>query len=149
MPIACHHFDLSPVEFRYALSLRYHRPLLKTLAHCDGCGEEFSFQHALDCKKSGLVTQRHNEVRDALGDLAAIVYKDVVREPIVSEADDANGRPALIADLSVRGVWQPQTAALLDVRVIDTDAQSYASLTVDAVLCSAEQEKKRKYSAAV
>ena len=62
MPIACHHFELSPVEFRDALSLRYHRPLLKTPAHCDGCGEEFSFQHALDCKKGGLVTQRHNEV---------------------------------------------------------------------------------------
>ena len=83
MPIACHHFDLSPIEFRDALSLRYHRPLLKTPVHCDGCGEQFSFQHALDCKKGGLVTQCHNEVRDALGDLAAIVYKDVVREPIV------------------------------------------------------------------
>ena len=46
-------------------------------------------------------------------------------------------------------MWQPQTAALLDVRVVHTDAQSYASRTVDAVLCSAEQEKKRKYSAAV
>ena len=100
-------------------------------------------------KKGGLVTQCHNEVRDALGDLAAIVYKDVVREPIVQEADDSSGRPALIADLSIRGVWQPQTAALLDVRVVDTDAQSYASCTVDAVLCSAEQEKKRKCSAAV
>ena len=115
-------------------------PLLKIPTHCDGCGNEFSFQHALDCKKGGLVTQHHNEVRDAPGDLAAIVYKDVVRESIVQEADDANGRPALIADLSIRGVWQPQTAALLDVHVIDTDAQSYASRTVDAVLCSAEQE---------
>ena len=45
MPIACHHFDLSPVEFRDALSLRYHRPLLKMPAQCDGCGKEFSFQH--------------------------------------------------------------------------------------------------------
>ena len=46
-------------------------------------------------------------------------------------------------------MWPPQTAALLDVRVIDTDTQSYASRTVDAVLCSAEQEKKQKYLAAV
>ena len=46
-------------------------------------------------------------------------------------------------------MWQPQTAALLDVRVVDTDAQSYACRTVDAVLCSAEQKKKRKYLAAV
>ena len=70
-------------------------------------------------------------MRDALGDLAAIVYKDVVREPIVQEAADASGRPALIADLSIRGVWQPLTVALLDVCVVDTDTQSYASRTVD------------------
>ena len=84
-------------------------------------------------------------MRDALGDLAAIVYKDayVVSKPIVQEADDFSGRPTLIADLSIQGVWQPQTAALLDVRVIDTDAQSYASRTVDDVLCSAEQEKNK------
>ena len=58
------------------------------------------------------------------------MYKYVVREPIVQETNDSSGRPALIADLSIRGVWQPQTAALLDVRVVDTDAQSYASRTV-------------------
>ena len=38
---------------------------------------------------------------------------------------------------------------MLDVCFIDTDAQSYASCTVDAVLCSAEQEKKRKCSSSV
>ena len=77
MPIACHHFDISPVEFRDALSLCYYQPLLKMPVHCDGSGEEFSFQHGLDCKTGGHVTQR-DEVQDALGDLAAIVYKDVV-----------------------------------------------------------------------
>ena len=101
--LLCQLHATSPVEFRDALSLRYHRPLLKTPTHCDGCGNQFSFQHALDCKKDGLVTQHHNEVRDALGDLAAIIYKDIVREPIVQEADDANGRPPLIADLSIQG----------------------------------------------
>ena len=51
-------------------------------------------------------------------------FKEVVREPIVKETDDSVDSPALIADLSARGVWQPQTVALLDVRVVDTDAQS-------------------------
>ena len=40
-------------------------------------------------------------------------------------------------------------AHLLNVCVVDTDAQSYACRTVDAVLCSDEQEKERKYLAAV
>ena len=53
--------------------------------------------------------QRHNEIRDALGDLASLVYKDVIREPIVQEANDACGIPSLVADLSIRGVWQSQT----------------------------------------
>ena len=31
--------------------------------------------HALDCKKGELITQRHNELRDALGDIAALTTK--------------------------------------------------------------------------
>ena len=38
--------------------------------------------------------------------------------------------------------------ALLDVRVVDTDAQSYTNRLVSAVLSSAELEKKNKYTAA-
>ena len=58
---------------------------------CDGCGAQFSLGHALDCKKGGLITQRHNEVRDALGDIAALTYKEVVREPLVREAERNSG----------------------------------------------------------
>ena len=67
-----------------------------------------------------------------------MAYKDVVREPIVREANDSLGMPALIADLGVRGVWQPQTEALFDIRVVDTDAQSYTERSVEVVLSSAE-----------
>ena len=35
-------------------------------------------------------------IRDALGDLASIAYKDVVREPIVREPNDREKIPALI-----------------------------------------------------
>ena len=141
LPLTHYHFDLSAVEFRDALSLRYHRPLLRIPSFCDGCGESFSFCHALDCRKGGLVTQRHNEIRDALGDLAAMGYKEVLREPVVREANDTQNLPALIADLSVRGVWQAQTVALFDVRVVDTDAQSYINRSVHTILASAEAEK--------
>ena len=87
LPVAKHHFDLSAGEFRDALAMRYGRSLLSMPSVCDGCGELFTLGHALDCKKGGLVTQRHNEVRDALGDMAALAYRDVVREPIVRESD--------------------------------------------------------------
>ena len=80
-----------------------------------------TFSHALDCRKGGLVTQHHNEVRDALGDIAILAHDEVLRKPIVRESDDKNGITALVADLEVRGVWQPQTMALLSIRVVDTE----------------------------
>ena len=104
LPLAHHHFDLSATEFRDALALRYNRPLLKLPANCNGCGAATSLEYALDCKKGGLVTQSHNEVRDVIGDLASLVYKEVVKEPIVQEANDADGVQSLIADLSIRSV---------------------------------------------
>ena len=39
----------------------------------------------------------------------------------------------LVADLGVRGVWQPLSEALFDIRVVDTDAQSYACWSVNLV----------------
>ena len=51
-----------------------------------------------------------------------------------------------MADLEVRGLWQPQSEALLDICVIDTDAQSHAQRSVDAVLESAEREKVQRSS---
>ena len=61
--------------------------------------------------------QRHNEIRDALGDLASIAYEEVVREPVIREPNDQENVPALVADLSVRGVRQPQATTFFDVRV--------------------------------
>jgi hypothetical protein len=148
LPLAEHHFDLSPTEFRDGLSMRYRRPLKNLPSSCDGCGETFSIDHALNCKKGGLIILRHNEIRDAVGDLASIAWTQVHREPVVREANDAKGLPALVADLGIRGVWEPQALALLDIRVINTDAESYRSRPVQCVLTNAENEKKRKYKTA-
>ena len=63
---------------------------------CDGCGAIFSVSLALDCHSGGLVTQRHNKVRNALGDLAALAYKEVLRGPVMRCGDASS--PALIAD---------------------------------------------------
>ena len=70
-------------KFYDALALCYHKPSLKIPAHMysDDCWAAFSLEHALDCKKGGLVTQRHNEVRDALGDIASLAYREATKEP--------------------------------------------------------------------
>ena len=38
---------------------------------CDGYGAGFSVDHALRCRKGGLVCQRHDDTRDEAGSLAA------------------------------------------------------------------------------
>ena len=102
--------------------------------------------HALDCRVGGLVGQRHNEVRDAIGNLASLAWVQVTKEPIVCESSFTDpSSVTLIADLRIRGVWQPQVDVLFDVCVTDVDAPSYCSRSPQAVLCSAEAEKKRKY----
>jgi hypothetical protein len=73
----------------------------------NGCGSLFDLSHALSCRKGGLVTQRYNEVRDVVGDLASIVWDQVLKEPVVREVNTSTKSPALVADLSVRGVWIP------------------------------------------
>ena len=59
--------------------------------------------------------------------------------------DGSASADTLIADLCVCGVWEPQTEALFDIRVVDTDAQSYRARRPCNILRSAEVEKKRKY----
>ena len=70
------------------------------------------------------------------------------REPVVKEPDIENGTPALIADLSARGVSDRQSAASFDIRVTDTDAPSYQNRNPMNVLKTAETEKKNKYGPA-
>ena len=81
LPLQSCHFDLAPVQFRDGLALRYMRHPSNLPAKCDGCGANFTLQHALDCKKGGLVILRHNEIRDCIGDLASQVWPQVIKEP--------------------------------------------------------------------
>ena len=93
LPLDRYHFDLAPIEFRDALALRYLRTPPGLPSRCDGCGESFSLQHGLDCPKGGLVIRRHNEIRDCLGDMAALVWSQVIKEPVVREGDPASNDP--------------------------------------------------------
>ena len=67
MPTGQDYSDLTAQEFRDALALHYRKPLLNVPSGCDGCGAPFSLDHALVCRKGGLIIQSHNEVQDAVG----------------------------------------------------------------------------------
>ena len=131
------------------MAIRYQWQSSCVLIKCNGCSANFTLQHALHCKTGGLVIQRHNKVRDCLGDMAAKLWSQVVREPIVKEAECKADGPGLRADLCIRGVWTPQVEALFDLKVIDTDAASHLHRTPESILDSGALEKKKLYKKAV
>ena len=142
----------SKTELQDSLAIRYGRCIPNTPSKCDGCGEDVTVQHALSCKKGGLVTLRHNEIRDTIGDLSNMLWNSVRREPVIRDASAEN--TGLVAHLMIRGAWERQhrsTASIeasFDIRVTDTDALSYQTRSPEAVLKSAEKEKKNKYRVA-
>ena len=75
---------------------------MKMPSHCDGNGEVFDVDHALNCPKGGLVYARHNELRDlkcSLLELAGL--KKIISEPIVQD----DGNEMLRADWAAREFW--------------------------------------------
>ena len=74
-----------------------------------GCGHFFTFYHGLDCRAGGLVTQRHNEIRDALGDTASKVHKEIYPMGACFERVCTHSRL-----IGVHGEWQPQTIYGID-----------------------------------
>ena len=62
-PIEEHGLALNKQVFRDSLCLRYNFPLPNLPSYC-ACGEMFTVNHALSCKKGGFVAQRHDTIRD-------------------------------------------------------------------------------------
>ena len=61
-------------EWRDALFLWYGLDPPDLPTHCDGFQAKFSISHSLDCKKGGLVTACHNELRDGVAHLAGKAF---------------------------------------------------------------------------
>ena len=80
-------------------------------------GVLFTTEDALDCRRGGLVTQRHTEIRDLTFDLSSLVGSQTIKEPIVQEGSLDPPSASLLVDDSARGVRQPQSMAMFDIRV--------------------------------
>ena len=57
IPIEEHGLALNKQEFKDSLCLRYILPLPNLPSYC-ACGEMFTVNHALSCKKGGFIAQR-------------------------------------------------------------------------------------------
>ena len=141
LPLKSEGFNLSKREFVDAIYIRYGWPPNRIPTECV-CGAAFHVDHALCCKVGGLITLRHNEIRDVTAELLSTVCKDVRKEPPIDETADNDLR----ADVSARGFWQRMQRAFVDVRVFYPFAPSYRNQSLQASFRAMEREKKRKYN---
>jgi hypothetical protein len=77
--------EFSAEEFHDVITIHYGELPSNFPQKCDGCDAPFTLQHALSCKKGGLVIIRHNEVQDKLAHLAtkAFTPSAVRDEPLI------------------------------------------------------------------
>ena len=130
---------------------------------CDGCGEAFTVEHALQCKKGGLVGIRHDDQRDEFGHLAGCATSNsrITYEPKIFYGGDAGAGPQRTTqeaeeelgdeargDVAVHGFWKRGRTTIFDVRITDTDAKSYGNTASEKILAKHEREKKGKYEEA-
>ena len=83
LPLSCHGFALHKGAFRDALglALRYGWPLPGHTPPKCMCGEAFSADHELICRRGGYPTLRHNEVMDLVASFLTEVCPNVSTEP--------------------------------------------------------------------
>ena len=71
MPNRLNGMELLTEEFRDSLWLRYGLFPQSIPPDCNGCGQPFTTEHAMSCKKGGLVLLSHNGVAAECHDLCA------------------------------------------------------------------------------
>ena len=130
-------FALNKGDFKDALSLRYGRPLKGLPAMCP-CGEKYNVAHALNCKKCGFATMRHNNLRDFEADMLSKIVNDVETEPelqlVTREIFEGLSGNPFRTDITARGVWRANQNNVFNVRVTKTHSPSQIHLTTKSVL---------------
>ena len=152
LPIKEFGYDLNKEQFWDALRIRYNWELPRMPVFC-ACGNKFNLSHAMSCKKGGLVSLRHNEIRNITAQFLGEVCPDVRQEPPLISLDSENfsertavkGDEARL-DISALGFWVTGQRVFCDVRVFDLNAQRYRDTEIKKCYKKNEDEKKKKYN---
>jgi len=143
--------------------LRYARVASDLPTSCDGCGEskKFEVNHALDCKKGGLVTARHDEICDELRDLLHMCLVHPISDAklwlILSRCVQMvpkrvcqvlPPRPTFWMLIAViywfAALGRDRLILLLMFEVANLDSESYKNLPPKKALERQKKEKKKK-----
>ncbi|CEM21772.1 unnamed protein product [Vitrella brassicaformis CCMP3155] len=102
LPSTDNNAGLDSAEFRDALNMRHGRHPPGLTARCDHSNQPLTADHAMCCKRYGLVIRRHNELWDTFAELIGMAWGDagVRREVVLKEGEEGNG--GVRADLVAR-----------------------------------------------
>ena len=105
--------ELGAQEWRDSAFLCYGLEPPDLPKHCDGFNAKFSICHALDCKRGGLITARHNELRDGVADLASRAFtpSHVRNDPLIYQGcavTRKKAQPAGTRDSTASGTSPPE-----------------------------------------
>ena len=143
-----HGFVLNKSEFRDAIAIRYNSQIKNLPSTCP-CGQPFNLSHAMNCKRGGFITIRHNEIRDFEACLLSKVCAEVEVEPPLTPVTNEQLQGSAIAgddarlDVRARGFWRRGQNAYFDVCVTNANAKSQAGQPIKSLLSKHEKRKKR------
>ena len=144
-------FTLNKGEFRDILKLKYYWEIADKPSICV-CGDAFTVDHAMVCRRGGFIIQRHNELRDLEADMLSMVYNNVEIEPVLQELTGESlpsgtiRAPDARLEIHARGFWERQRSAIFHVRVCYPNADSYRDLDLKQIYKQHENDKKRLHT---
>jgi len=157
MPLRLNGTELSALEFRDALRMRFGLKPSNLPDRCDGCGDPFSVDHAMSCRKGGLVTHRHDDVAGEWHQLCASALSPtkVTDKPIIPQSQtrvEVQGQPPRMVDppqkrgdVAAHSFWTRGMTTIFDIRITDTDARLFRNKDPSKVLGQQAKAKKDKY----
>ena len=96
------------------------------------CGSKFDIHHSMNCKKSGCIYIRHNDLRDLTANMTSEVYNDTEIEHKVTPLSgeklqgrmSSNSNEARV-NIRTRGFRKREQQAFFSIRVFDPNTSPY------------------------
>ena len=154
LPLKMYGFRLNKQEFVDAIAMRYDLKINDVSKKC-ACGEIYSINHCLTCKKGGYINIRHNVVRDTTAELLTEMCKDVRTEPALQPVTGevlppgSNLSDGARSDVCALSFWSPLRRAFFDIRVFNPLAPTNWCKDIPQMYIHHEQLKKREYNARI